>query len=134
MVACGQFALYYWRATIGGLARRSISDRVRIAAGISNPSIGPSDFRAILIINKLSPDLRGPGASFRALRAYYAGIEKLGRLIPSARSWAEGEMATCSRYVAVLMDRHLEQNVACSAQIRGIYSPSLVDNFEGTLL
>ena len=120
MVACGQFALYYWRATIGGLGARPISDRVRIAAGISTPSIGSGDFRAILKINELSPDLSGPGASFRAIRAYYAGIEKLARLIPSARSWAESEMATCSRYAAVLMDQHLEQNMACSAHIRGM--------------
>jgi hypothetical protein len=120
IVACGQFALYYWRATIGGLSARPVSDRVRIAAGISAPSIGSRDFRAILKINELSPDLRGPGASFRVIRGYYAGIEKLGRLIPSARSWAEGEMATCSRYAAVLMDQHLEKNMACSAHIRGM--------------
>jgi hypothetical protein len=47
-------------------------------------------------------------------------LEKLGGLVPGISRWAEAEMATCSRYVAVLMDRHLERNIACAAQVRGI--------------
>jgi hypothetical protein len=44
----------------------------------------------------------------------------LGKIVPPVASWAETEMATCSRYVAVLMDQHLERNLACAAQVRGI--------------
>jgi hypothetical protein len=29
-------------------------------------------------------------------------------------------MATCSRYAAVVMDRHLERNILCAAQVRGM--------------
>jgi len=29
-------------------------------------------------------------------------------------------MTTCARYIAVLMDRHMERNMACAAQMRGI--------------
>ena len=120
VVAFAQFGLYYWRATISGIAAQAISDRIRVAAGITHAGIGAQDFRSILILKDLSPDLRGPHGSFTAIRAYYAVVEKLGRIVPTMANWANAEMATCSRYVAVLMDQHLERNMACAAQVRGM--------------
>jgi hypothetical protein len=120
IVAFGQFGLYYWRATISGVAAQAISDRIRAAAGITAPSIGARDFRNILILNNLSPDLRGPGGSFMVVRAYYSIVETLGNIVPAMANWSNAEMATCSRYVAVLMDQHLERNMACAAQMRGM--------------
>jgi hypothetical protein len=120
IVAFGQFGLYYWRAMISGVAAQAISDRIRAAAGISAPAIGARDFHNILILNNLSPDLRGPGGNLKAVRAYYAIVEKLGKLAPAMASWSNAEMITCSRYVAVLMDQHLERNMACAAQMRGM--------------
>jgi len=119
-VALVQFALYYWRAVISGVATQPISDRIRTAAGIIAPKIGAQDFRSILSLHDLSPDLRGPNGSFLGVRTYYSAVEKLGRLIPTMASWANAEMLTCSRYVAVLVDQHLERNIACAAQMRGI--------------
>jgi hypothetical protein len=120
VVALFQFALYYWRAIISGVANQPISDRIRTAAGITALQIGARDFRSILSLHDLSPDLRGPNGSFFGVRAYYSIVEKLGRLIPAMASWANAEMLTCSRYVAVLVDQHLERNVVCAAQVRGI--------------
>jgi hypothetical protein len=120
VVAFAQFGLYYWRATISGVAAQAISDRIRVAAGITHAGINAQDFRNIIILKDLSPDLRGTKGGFRAIRAYYAVIEKLGSIIPAMASWADSEMATCSRYVAVLMDQHLERNMECAAQVRGV--------------
>jgi hypothetical protein len=120
VVAFAQFGLYYWRATISGIAAQAISDRIRVAAGITHAGIGAQDFRSILILKDLSPDLRGPNGGFTAIRVYYVVLEKLGSIIPAMADWANGEMATCSRYVAVLMDQHLERNMACAAQVRGM--------------
>ncbi|HXP78568.1 MAG TPA: hypothetical protein VN976_01570 [Verrucomicrobiae bacterium] len=120
VVAFAQFGLYYWRATISGIAAQAISDRIRVAAGITHDGIGAQDFRSIIILKDLSPDLRGPNGNFTAIRAYYAVVEKLGRIVPAMANWANAEMATCSRYVAVLMDQHLERNMACAAQVRGM--------------
>ncbi len=119
VVAFAQFGLYYWRATISGIAAQAVSDRIRVAAGITHASIGAQDFDNIIILKDLSPDLRGPNGSFWAIRAYYAGVQKLGSIVPAMASWADAEMATCSRYVAVLMDQHLERNMVCAAQVRG---------------
>jgi hypothetical protein len=120
MVALGHFGIYYWRASIAATSRAPVSDRVRIAAGISTTSPGSRDFRAILNVHDLTPDLRGPAGKFRAIRAYYLVVETLGRLIPSVIVWVEAEMTICSRYVGVLVDQHLERNMACAARMRGM--------------
>ncbi len=93
VAALVQFALYYWRAVIAGIAAQPISDRIRTAAGITASQVGARDFRSIVT---------------------------LGSLIPPMSTWANTEMLTCSRYVAVLVDQHLERNMACAAQVRGI--------------
>ena len=120
VAALVQFAVYYWRAVISGIAAQPISDRIRTAAGITAPQIAAGDFHSIVSLHDLSPDLRGPSGGFMGVRAYYSVVEKLGSLIPAAASWANSEMLTCSRYVAVLVDQHLERNMVCAAQVRGI--------------
>jgi hypothetical protein len=115
-----QFALYYWRAVISGVAAQPVSDRIRLAAGISAAAIGARDFHSILRLKDLSPDLEGADGNFAALRSYYAIVEKVGSLIPALANWSNSEMTTCARYIAVLMDRHMERNMACAAEMRGI--------------
>lgn len=115
-----QFGLYYWRATISSIAAQAIPDRIRVAAGIMHNSIEAQDFRSLIILKDLSPDLRGPNGSFMAIRMYYSVVEKLGKIIPTMANWANTEMTTCSRYVAVLMDQHLERNMVAASQVRGI--------------
>src|ERR1035437_3929287 len=99
MVALVQFGVYYWRATIAGVASHAISDRIRVAAGIASTVVGARDFYSILIIKDLTPELRGSNGSFMAIRAYYSIIEKLGSILPAMANWSKAEMATCSRYV-----------------------------------
>jgi hypothetical protein len=120
MVGMAQFGVYYWRATIAGIASQAISERIRAAAGITHAGINGRDFRSIMILKELSPVLRGASASFAVIRSYYAIVETVGRIIPAMASWTENEMATCSRYAAVLMDQHLERNMVCAAQVRGM--------------
>ena len=120
MVAFGQFGLYYWRASIANIATRQVSDRVRVAAGIQSASVSSSDFRAILSVHDSTPDLKGHGHTYRAIRAYYIMIEQIGRLIPLVTDWTEAEMAMCARYAAVILDQHLERNTGCAPQMRGI--------------
>jgi len=119
VIGVAQFGLYYWRATISGIAAQAISDRILAAAGITH-SVGAQDFRNIIILKDLSPDLRGSTGSFLGIRTYYAVVNKIGKVLPAMASWADAEMATCSRYVAVLMDQHLERNMVCAAQVRGM--------------
>lgn len=120
MIAFGQFGLYYWRASVANIANQQVSNRVRVAAGNPAAWVNSRDFRAILSVHDATSDLRGPCQKYRAVRAYYFVVEKIGSLIPSVAGWAEAEMTMCSRYVAVLLDQHLERNKEFATQMRGI--------------
>jgi hypothetical protein len=120
IVALCQFALYYWRAIIADISGQQISDRVRIAAGISTPSARSRDFRAILNVLELTPTLQGDNGTCRGVRAYYSALEKIENLIPAVTDWAQAEMDMCSRYAAVILDQHLDRNMDCAVKLRGI--------------
>ena len=82
--------------------------------------IGPRDFRNIIILKDLSPDLYGRSECFKGICAYYTIVERLGKLLPVLSAWADVEMTTCSRYAAVLMHQHLQRNMIYAAQVRGM--------------
>ena len=122
VVALGQFALYYWRSIVAQVAAQPLSGRVGEVADLSGVSVGSTDFKAIMSLHEITPGLEGKATSLRAVRAYYHVVQLLGWLaqlrLPALAAWSEHEMATCSRYVAVLVDRRLERNLACAAEIR----------------
>ncbi len=120
VVACGQFVALYWRAMMHEVATQPISGRIRVAMRITDRAVSAGDFRSILGIYDMAPDLSGPSKALNALRSYYWIVEKIGAITPALKSWAENEMATCSRYAAVLVDQHLERNMACAAEMRGL--------------
>jgi hypothetical protein len=120
IVSIGQFAIYCWRARFAATSRAPISNRVRVAAGISTDSLSPRDFRAILNVHEMAPELGGPRRKTRAIRAYYLAVESLGRSVPWVTGWAESEMTICSRYLAVLLDRHLDRNMARAVRMCGL--------------
>src|SRR5713226_91151 len=116
--ALGQFDLYYWRSVVAGVAAQHVSDR----AGLAGVSVGPADFQAVMGLHGLTPGLKDDDGGLRLVRAYYGVVEALGRLagfrLPAVAAWSEREMTTCSRYVAVLVDRRLERNLVCAAEMR----------------
>ena len=115
--AC-QFGLHYFRATITRVAAQPVSDRVRTVVGISPTGVKPRDFRALMSVARMAPDLEGCDGSLKSIQAYYVSIEALGRLVPRVAGWSEKEMVTCSRYVAARLSQRLERNFAFSAAIR----------------
>jgi hypothetical protein len=120
VVACGQFVVLYWRAMLHEMATQPISDRIRVAMGISSRAVGAQDFRSILDLYDMAPDLRGPSKALSMIRSYYWAVDKVAAIAPALKGWAEAEMATCSRYAAVLVDQQLERNMACAAEMRSL--------------
>src|SRR5579871_4627318 len=88
VVACGQFVALYWRAMIHGVATQPVSERIRAAMRIADRAVAPGDFRSILGIYDMSPDLRGPRKALNAIRSYYWVVEKVGAITPALKSWA----------------------------------------------
>ena len=122
IVALSQFALYYWRAVVSGVAAQPVSDRVLSAARVENGRVSGRDFQILSGLHGLTPDLN-PGQSGLALiRLYYRVVEGLdsfvGLRMPAIAAWSERERLVCARYAAVQIDRRLETNLALAASLR----------------
>ncbi len=120
MAAFAQFAIYYWRACIATTLSETVSPRARAAAGISGSVIGSHDFRTIAKVYDSISNKTKHSRKLRTIRAYYQFVEKLGSIVPAAANWAETEMAMCSHYMAVQVDRLLDLGLALDSDVTGV--------------
>jgi len=122
VVALAQFALYYWRAVLTGVAAQPISNRVLEAAHVSDSGLRGADFQKLASLLTLTPQLQGHASKLRLIRAYYNFVgtisQLFGSLSPAVALWTEQERVLCARYTAVQVDRRLEGNLAQAASIR----------------
>ena len=124
IVALSQFAIYYWRAVLAGVASLPVSDRVLKAAQVENGRFNAADFVALAGIHDLTPELY-PNANRGGLafvRLYYRAVGALGTLagsrIPALADWSVRERIICARFAAVQIDRRLQANLALAASLR----------------
>ena len=112
VAALTQFGFYLWRAAVINLA----------AADVSHNALENKDFQALAALNQICPALNSATPRIALVRTYYRAVAwlsaSLRSLLPSAADWAEREMATCSRYMAVVVDQRLQSNQACFAALR----------------
>ncbi len=122
IVALSQFALYYWRAVLAGVASQPVSERVLVAAQVENGRLTPEHFRTLAGLHELTPDLQPNRSGLRLVRLYYRVIEGLdaflGQRIPTFAVWSEHERVLCARYAAVQVDRRLQANLDLAASLR----------------
>jgi hypothetical protein len=122
IVALSQFALYYWRAVLAGVAAQPVSDRVLVAAQVENGRLMPKHFQTLAGLHDLTPNLNPNRSGLGLVRVYYKFIEGLdaivGKKIPTFALWSERERALCARYAAVLVDRRLQANLDLAASLR----------------
>lgn len=122
IVALAQFALYYWRAVLTGVASQPISSRVLEAAQVVEPGLCGADFEKLASLLELTPELKSSGEGLGMVRVYYRLVGKVadlfGRISPALSLWSEQERVLCARYAAVQVDRRLEANLAQAASIR----------------
>jgi hypothetical protein len=120
-VALAQFAVYYWRAVVSGVAAQPVSEEVLAAAQVQGTVHG-RDFRALAELHQLTPDLEQKGSSLGLVRCYFELIHAVGTLatgrLASLAGWAERERLLCARYAAVQVERRLQANLALAASIR----------------
>jgi hypothetical protein len=122
IVALSQFALYYWRAVLAGVAAQPVSDRVLAAAHLEAGRMKGQDFKTLAGLHELTPELGPNGDSLTLVRGYYRVIELLatlsGKRMPGLAQWCERERVICARYAAVQIDRRLQANLALAAALR----------------
>lgn len=117
VVALSQFALYYWRAVLAGVAAQPVSDRVLAAAHVEDGHLLPRHFETLAELHQLTPDLNPSQSSLGLVRLYYRLVQGLG-LLPMLAAWSEHERLVCARYAAVQVDRRLQANLALAASLR----------------
>jgi len=121
IVALVQFAMYYARSVVAGVAAQPISEEVMAAVSF-NGNLSGRDFGVVAKLHELTPNLQRKSSGIRLARAYFQVIHTIGRLasgrIAAVASWAEEERMLCVRYAAVQVDRRLQSNLALAASIR----------------
>jgi hypothetical protein len=122
IVALSQFALYYWRAILAGVAAQPVSERVLAAANLEVGRMNGRDFEKLAGLHDLTPELGPDGGGLTLVRAYYRIVEALGSLsglhMPAVAEWCERERVICARFAAVQIDRRLQANLALAASLR----------------
>lgn len=122
VAALSQFAVYYWRALVMGVAAQPVSERVLEAAHVNGGELTGDHFKVFAELHNLTPDLRPGPRGLGFVRLYYSailGVERIaGRFSGSLANWAEHERVLCARYAAVQIDRRLQANLALAASMR----------------
>ena len=122
IVALTQFALYYWRAVLAGVAAQPVSERVLAAAHVENGGLTGRDFEKLVGLHGLTPNLNPDHGGLGLVRLYYRMIDGFSSLVssrvPALAVWFEQERAICARYAAVQIDRRLQSNMALAASLR----------------
>jgi hypothetical protein len=122
IVALSQFALYYWRAVLAGVAALPVSDRVLAAAHVENGRLLPQHFETIAGLHDLTPNLQPTRGGLGLVRVYYRLVQGLGMLfgkqLPVLAAWSERERVICARYAAVQVGRRLQANMELVASLR----------------
>ena len=117
VVAMSQFALYYCRAVLAGVAAQPVSDRVLAAAHVEDGRLLPKHFETLAELHNLTPDLKPSQSGLGLVRVYYRLLQGLG-LLPMLAACSERERTICARYAAVQVGRRLQTNLELAASLR----------------
>jgi hypothetical protein len=121
-VALAQFAVYYWRAIVAGVAVQPVSEQVFAAARVKRSELRGEDFRSLAELHNLTPDLAAQTSGLGLVPLYFKLIHTVGKMaagrVAALAEWAENERVLCARYAAVQIDRRLQSNLAMAASIR----------------
>jgi len=124
MVALVQFAVYYWRSVVAGVATQPISEEVLAAVSLERGKLNGDDFEVVAKLHELTPNLQKQPSSIGLVRAYYRVLHAIGEFasgrMAAIANWAEREQVLCVRYAAVQVDRRLQSNLALAASIRSL--------------
>lgn len=122
IVALAQFALYYWRAVLSGVASQPVSSAVFEAVHVPETELRGADFEKLASLLDLTPELKGTQGGLGSVNLYYKFVGSIsdlfGKLSPALMAWSEQERVLCARYAAVLVERRLEANLAQAASLR----------------
>lgn len=122
IVALSQFAAFYWRAVVVGIAAQPVSGQVLAAANLDAGTLRGEDYRSLAQLHQLTSDICAKSSGLGLVPLYFKLIHAVGKLasgrITALADWAESERVLCARYAAVQIDRRLQANLELAASMR----------------
>jgi len=117
------FGVAQWRAIWISAANQDVSEALQLETGLDADTVRDTDFpKLVSLYREVCPDKKTSAPWLREIALYYRAVAALHgisqRVLPSLSNWAETEMKTCSRYVAVVIDQHLSLNMDRLAAVR----------------
>ena len=114
VVALWQFSFAYCRTLLATYSKVELSGKVEEIMGVTVDTIEPREFDRLMVLVRVAPDPGDDSAEIAAVSLYYR-IMRLGAVITSrlhagASHWFRGELARCSYFAAVTLDRRLVHN------------------------
>jgi hypothetical protein len=116
-----QFVVFFWRANMLAVAAQPLSETMSSAQTTFSSALNLDAFDSVTAMSKLCPGVTISPVKLWPVRAYYQAVRTISWLsaaMPQANAWARQEMASCTRYVAVSMDRCLLSNQAYVVALR----------------
>jgi hypothetical protein len=115
-----QFFVVYCRSLIAAYNEAELSPDAREVTGIEDHIVNGDDFRRMVQLVRICPDLADDGRELRAVSLYYRMVSGLRRLLhtlaPNFAEWLERERQSCVYFAAVALDRRIAQNRDLFAQ------------------
>lgn len=111
IAATWQFSFAYCRTLLATYEKVALSSRLEQVAGLNSQQIVPAEFSRLMMLVHVAPDPGDDGAEIKAVRAYFglvSACEWFASLFSSsATQWCDAELARCSYFAAVTLDRRL---------------------------
>lgn len=117
------FAVAQWRAIWISAANQSVSEALQMETGLDADMVRDTDFpKLVSLYGEVCSDKKTSAPWLREIALYYRAVTALHevsqKVLPPLSNWAETEMKTCSRYVAVVIDQHLSLSMDRLAAVR----------------
>jgi len=109
--ALGQFAVAYCRTLLSAYGKVELSETTCEVTGLASGTCTAADFNGLMELVRLAPELRDDATEIRIVRAYRCLTCLASKLVSpfsrSASQWFDRELARCSYFAAVTLDRRL---------------------------
>jgi hypothetical protein len=104
------FFISYCRSLTAAHSRKALSEEVRDVTGI-RADVSSQEYARIIQLLKLCPERPEDRGGLRAVQIYYDLLRMLqstvARLAPSLNAWTKNELAGCTYFAAVALDRRI---------------------------
>jgi hypothetical protein len=111
IAAFWQFSFAFCRTLLTTYSQVELSGKVEKVMGLTVDSIQPREFNRLMVLVRVAPDPGDDGMEISAVGMYYRAVALasafMSLISAPATKWCDRELARCSYFAAVTLDRRL---------------------------